>query len=134
MHDNYDDLQQSYGRCLRAGGFIERFYELFLGRHPDIAAMFEKTDFQKQRMALRRGISAAISHAAGSGLAKRTVEQMAQSHAAEGRVPVRPELYGYWIDSLIIAVREFDRQADETLLRRWREAMAVVTRDFAARY
>lgn len=55
MADSYDDLQQSYGRCLRGKNFIERFYEIFLASHPDIAPMFAATDFQKQRMALRRG-------------------------------------------------------------------------------
>ena len=30
MADSYDDLQQSYGRCLRGKNFIERFYEIFL--------------------------------------------------------------------------------------------------------
>ena len=60
MADNYDDLQQSYGRCLRGKNFIERFYEIFLASHPDIAPMFAETDFQKQRMALRRGISGGL--------------------------------------------------------------------------
>lgn len=134
MQDTYDDLQQSYGRCLRAGGFIERFYDIFLSSHPDIGPMFAKTDFQQQRMALRRGISAAISHAAGSSLSRRTVEQMAQSHSSKGRTPVRPDLYPYWIDSLIAAVQEFDAQANPALLRRWREAMGMVTKDFSARF
>ena len=70
MKDQYDDLQQSYGRCLRAGGFIERFYEIFLASHDQIELAFSSTDFQKQRLALRRGISIAISHAAGSYLSK----------------------------------------------------------------
>ena len=72
MSDQYEDLQQSYGRCLRDKRFIERFYEVFMASHPAIAPMFADTDFSKQRMALRRGISVAILHAAGSGLSRRT--------------------------------------------------------------
>ena len=66
MSDKYEDLQQSYGRCLRDKQFIERFYERFTASHPAIAPLFARTDFSRQRMALRRGISVAIFHAAGS--------------------------------------------------------------------
>lgn len=134
MSSNYDDLQQSYGRCLREKNFIERFYEIFLASHPAIAPMFAETDFQKQRMALRRGISAAISHAAGSSLTKRTVEQMADVHSREGHAPVAPELYGYWVESLVQAVGETDPEASSHLLERWRQGMSVVTDTFISRY
>src|SRR5512139_312474 len=134
MSSNYDDLQQSYGRCLREKNFIERFYEIFLASHPDIAPMFAATDFQKQRMALRRGISAAISHAAGSSLTKRTIRQMADVHSREGHAPVAPELYRYWVESLVQAVGETDPEASSQLLERWRQGMSVVTDTFIGSY
>ena len=130
MSINYDDLQQSYGRCLRGKNFIERFYEIFLASHPDIAPMFAETDFQKQRMALRRGISAAISHAGGSTLTKRTVDQMADTHSRRGHAPVPPELYRNWVDSLAQAVSEMDPEATPQLIARWRQGMGVVVDTF----
>jgi hemoglobin-like flavoprotein len=130
MSDHYDDLQQSYGRCLREKNFIERFYEIFLSSHPDIAPMFAETDFQKQRMALRRGISAAISHAAGSSLARRTIDQMADAHSRTGHAPVPPQLYPYWLNSLLQAVSETDPAANPQLIERWRQGMTVVTDTF----
>lgn len=134
MADHYDDLQASYGRCLRGGGFIERFYEIFLASHPEVAAMFEKTDFRQQRLALRRGISIAISHAAGMAMVQRSVGEMAQVHSRKGRTPVRPSLYGHWIDSLLAAVREKDPEATPALIERWRGAMGAVVGTFTARY
>lgn len=53
--------------------------------HPDIKPMFEKTDFNTQRLALRRGISAAIEPVSGSRLTERTVKQMAEVHSRNGR-------------------------------------------------
>ncbi|NCT68594.1 MAG: globin [Rhodanobacteraceae bacterium] len=134
MADHYDDLQASYGRCLRAGGFIERFYEIFLASHADIAPMFEKTDFRQQQIALRRGISIAISHAAGMAMVQRSVKEMGQVHSRKGRTPVRPSLYGYWIDSLVAAVREFDPEANPALLERWRKGMGMVVASFTEQY
>lgn len=134
MTDQYEDLQQSYGRCLRDKHFIERFYEVFMTSHPAIAPMFAHTDFSKQRMALRRGISVAILHAAGSGLSRRTTEQMADVHACHGRAPVDPALYPYWIDSLLQVIEATDDEATPELLARWRTAMGVVCDTFSRRY
>ena len=134
MADQYEDLQQSYGRCLRNKRFIEWFYEVFMASHPAIAPMFVNTDFGAQRMALRRGISVAILHAAGSGLSRRTTEQMADVHAAHGRAPVDPALYPYWIDSLLTVIAETDDEATPALLARWRTAMGVVCATFTERY
>lgn len=134
MSDQYDDLQQSYGRCLREKNFIERFYEIFLDSHPEIRPMFEKTDFQKQRMALRRGISAAITHAAGSSLSKSTVDKMSHIHSRHGHAPVRPDLYPYWVDSLMKAVEETDPQITPELSARWRKGMKVVIDTFVKDY
>lgn len=132
--DNFDDLQASYGRCLRERDFINRFYDVFLESHPAIAPMFEKTEFRTQRLALRRGISVAISYAAGSSLASRTFEQMADVHARNGRVPVAPDLYRYWIDSLLTVIGEVDPEMSPKLEQRWRMAMNKVTDAFVERY
>jgi hemoglobin-like flavoprotein len=130
MSDTFDDLQQSYGRCLREKNFIERFYEIFLASDPRIAPMFQNTDMAAQRFALRRGISVAISHAAGSSLAKNTVDKMADVHSRKGHAPVPPDMYRFWIDSLIQAVAETDPQVTPPLLARWRTGMDIVIKTF----
>lgn len=134
MQDQFHDLQQSYGRCLRERGFIERFYEIFLASHPDIPPMFANTDFQKQRLALRRGISIAISHAAGGSLVRQSMNRMADVHSRQGHAPVAPHYYGLWVDSLVQAVSELDPRYSEALGRRWRLGMAVVVDTFTGRY
>lgn len=134
MVDQYEDLQRSYGRCLRDKAFIGRFYDVLLESHPDIAPLFAETDFNRQRMAMRRGISAAIFHAAGSTLTRRTVEQMADAHSRRGRCPVDPALYPYWIDSLVTVIEATDPEMDEQLSMRWRQAMGVVCDTFTERH
>jgi len=130
MTDSYDDLQASYGRCLRQGHFIERFYRRFMDSHPDIPPLFAGTDFSRQNLALRRGISSAIAHAAGSRLAERTMLAMAQVHGSRGRAPVPPGLYPYWVDSLVAAVAETDPEFTPRLGLRWRQAMETTTAFF----
>ena len=96
--------------------------------------LFATTDMGRQRLALRRGISVAIFHAAGSPLSRRATAEMACVHARRGRAPVDPALYPYWIESLLKVVAEADPEADEALLARWRQAMEVVCRTFERHY
>lgn len=133
MSDPYNDLQQSYGRCLRDKHFIDRFYQVLMASNAEVAAMFVHTDFAKQRLALRRGISVAIFRAAGSSVVRRTTEHMADVHGMAGRCPVAAHLYVHWIDSLIKVIAETDRESDAALLMRWRQAMRVVIDTFISR-
>ena len=134
MTDSYDDLQQSYGRCLRDRHFIDRFYEVLMASHPEIPPLFAHTDMFRQRLALRRGISIAILHAAGSALATRSVEKMADVHGSGGRAPVPPHFHACWLESLIEVIAETDPEADTMLLVRWRQAMGTVIDAFTRRY
>jgi hemoglobin-like flavoprotein len=134
VNPNYDDLQVSYGRCLRNPRFIERFYEILLAADPGIAPLFAHTDFRQQRLALRRGISIAISWAAGSGIVRRSMAEMMDVHARHGRAPVAPRFYACWVDSLLQAIGESDPQLTPALAARWREAMGKVVAAFSERY
>ena len=96
--------------------------------------MFEETDFEVYRVALRRGISMSIWYAAGSALSHELTDRIAVNHSRSGRTPVAPHLYPYWVDSLVQAVEEMDPKATPQLLERWREAMEGVTAAFAERY
>lgn len=131
--DPYADLHQSYGRCLRDKAFIGRFYEVFLASNPDVPALFAHTDFNKQRMALRKGITMAIFHAGGSRVVDRGIEEMGAVHARDGRCPVPAALYRDWIASLLQVVEQTDPEASPALMARWREAMGVVVETFTAR-
>lgn len=85
-------------------------------------------------MALRRGISSAIAHAGGSTLARRTMAEMAKAHARDGRAPVPPLLYPYWVESLLKAIAEYDPEYSPALAERWRTAMNRTVGFFAEQY
>jgi len=132
--DNYDDLHQSYGRCLQSGPFIDRFYEIFLQSHPDVANAFANTDFDRQRRLLRRTLTNSIMFAAGSSIVSQEVNAMADVHSQRGKAPVPPHLYGHWLSSLLAAVREHDPQITPALESRWEQAMGRIIEHFTDRY
>ncbi|MCC5857549.1 MAG: globin [Ectothiorhodospiraceae bacterium] len=134
MSDSYNDVVQSYGRCLRDKGFIDRFYQILMSRDSEIRAAFSGTDFGRQRRALRRGISTALMFAAGNDFVREGVDAMAEVHSRRGRAPVEPRLYALWLDSLVDAIAETESRFNPQLEQRWREAMSVVIRYFSERY
>ncbi len=40
-----EEVQGSYGRCLKQKGFITRFYELLMEKDPRMPKMFEGTNW-----------------------------------------------------------------------------------------
>lgn len=134
MQDDFTDVQNSYGRCLRNTTFIERFYEILMDSHPDMRPAFARTDMGRQRHALRRGISNAILFGGGHDLVRGTVETVADLHSRKGRAPVPPNLYPYWMDSLIQAVSEHDPRFSPELETRWRQAIKPLIELFIERY
>ena len=46
-------FNDSLDRCLRRGGFFERFYELFLASSAEVRDKFLGTDFRRQRRMLQ---------------------------------------------------------------------------------
>lgn len=134
MRNNYDDLKNSYGRCLTEPDFFHRFCERLLASHPSVRRMFAETDFEAQRNALRSSISAAIWHASGHPLSAKLVDGIAAAHSRAGRAPVPPHLHRYWVESLLQTIAEVDPKITPRLLERWREAMDGVILHFAQRY
>lgn len=134
MADQFRDIHQSYGRCLRSRDFLERFYTLLLDSSEEIRPIFATTDFGQQRRALRRGITTAILFASGSDIVSREVERMAEVHSRRGRAPVRPPLYEYWLNTLVQTVRERDPQITPALEQRWQQAMRPIIDHFRRAY
>jgi hemoglobin-like flavoprotein len=134
MKDEFTDVQNSYGRCLRNARFIERFYEILMDSHPAMRPAFARTDMGQQRRALRREISYAILYGGGYDLVRGTVESVAEMHSRKGRAPVPPNLYPYWLDSLIQAIRENDPRITPELEARWRQAISPLIETFTQRY
>lgn len=132
--NNYSDVLSSYGRCLLKRGFIERFYDIFMASDDSIRALFARTDMSKQYLALRRGISTAISYAEGSGIVGGTMDEMAQVHSRKGRVPIQPHLYRHWLESILKAVREYDPAANARLMQRWEQALTPAVNRFIDMY
>lgn len=109
----------SYGHCCSKPEFFETFYEIFLSKSPKIGEMFKNTKMTAQKEALRNGITFLISYAKGSKIAENKVNQLGESHKRD-RLNVNPNMYPYWVDALMEAVKKTDSKHDAETEAAWR--------------
>lgn len=116
-------VQASYGRALWDLDFLDNFYEIFLGSHPEIKPKFANTDFIKQKDLLRHGLMSVLMFAEGQQSARSCLERIRDSHS-RGKMGINPDLYPHWIESLMRAVAKSDPKFNQTLEANWRKVIA----------
>jgi hemoglobin-like flavoprotein len=112
FHDSLD-------RCRRDAGFIDHFYNLFIGSGPDVAAKFADTDFRRQKRVLMASLYALMLAAEGHPEGGVHLRRIATLHDREHH-DVRPELYDRWLDALIQAVGDCDPRFSCETEQAWR--------------
>lgn len=131
--ETLEHVRSSFSRCILAEGFIDRFYELFLASHPEIAPKFAKTNFDKQKGLLVQGILYSIQLADGNKAGESGLTPIRKSHNRK-RLNIEPRFYRYWVDSLVRAVSEKDYKYSYTLENHWRDALKPVVEFMTAGY
>lgn len=124
MQATIDRVHQSYGRALMNPKLIERFYKIFMDSSPQIRAKFVDTDFDTQYELLNQGISMAILFPMENVIAKQAISRLQTRHNRDN-LDINPQLYGYWVDSLMLTLEESDPQFDEDLEQDWRQLLQV---------
>lgn len=126
-------VKESFSRCCVNPKFLDRFYEIFLASHPAIAPLFQRTDFAKQKMALRSGLAMMVMHTEGNKIGTQGLDRIGQSHSRK-HMNIDPALYQYWIESLIKTVKECDPQCDAKLEGEWRQALKAGASYISSQY
>ncbi len=123
----FDRVQASFARCLVHPRFFDRFYEIFVVSHPAIQPMFANTDMTRQHQLLRHGLMSALRFAQSEKnlMAKVCIDRIRESHGRT-RLAISPELYPFWLNSLVKAVAECDPGFCPMLEREWRDVLQPV--------
>lgn len=125
-----DLLHHSYKRCLKRPGFLERFYEIFVGSSEEVAAKFAHTDFRKQVRVLKLSLYMLMS---SSITPLPELTRIAEAHSKR-QLDIPPELYDLWLDCLLQAVREFDPKWNQEIDAAWRQVLTTGIQFMKSRY
>src|SRR5262245_39088487 len=119
MTAQFDQIIASYHRARETGRLFDSFYDIFLGKSPEIPLMFARTDFPHQKLMLRESILDLLVFAqTGSGQAD--IQKLGEQHR---QLKVTASHYKLWLDALCDALREHDPQFSPELEQMWRDSM-----------
>ncbi len=127
------EVKQSYGRACLKPEFFDRFYDIFFQSNPSLKPMFAKTDFKKQKESLRTGVAMLLAHVEGKPIGTMTLDRIGMSHSKK-KMNISPNLYQYWIDSLVKAAKECDPKFTTDLELRWQKVCRAGVDYIAAKY
>jgi hemoglobin-like flavoprotein len=119
-----DVVDRSLQRCLCSGPrFLDLFYEKFMAASPAVREKFSRTDFVRQKRALRASLWMMLMAAEDeAGGPERYLALLADVHGARG---IGAELYDLWLDSLLATVEECDPQHAPEVRDAWEQVMMV---------
>lgn len=115
-----DLVFQSYGRACNNPSFFEEFYSAFMGKSPEIRAMFVNTNMESQRGLLRSGVLWLIMHARGMSDTK--IRALGDSHSKK-KMDINPMYYGFWLDALVETLQRYDPDFNSELELTWRNTL-----------
>jgi hypothetical protein len=115
-------FHDSLERCRQGGGFLDRFYDLFVQSSEEVAAKFRETDFRRQKRVLMASLYSMMLSGEGHPEGLAHLRRIAILHDREHHA-IRPELYDLWLDSLIRAVGECDPEFAPEIERVWRKLL-----------
>lgn len=127
----FDD---SLRRCDASKGFFDAFYEKFLASSPKVKEKFAKTNFVRQKRALRASLHLMLLAAEDEKKGpQHYLADLAARHS-RAQLNVGAELYDLWLDSLLAAVRDRDPEFGPEIERAWEQVMMVGIDYLLSRY
>ncbi len=124
-HATLDIFDRSLLRCEARWDFFDRFYERFLASSPDVRAKFARTDFVRQKRALRASLHHLLLAAEDEDRGPDAyLRDVAHRHGA-GQLDIGAKLYDLWLDSLLATVSECDPEFSPEVEKAWEAVMMV---------
>ena len=124
IKEKVKNVQISFGRCTVNPDFMKDFYDEFLASHPSVQDYFKNTDMQAQRALLKNGLTYLIMFANGSAMAKGKMERLGESHD-KNHMNINPQLYKYWVNSLLKVIKIHDKKMTKELFDAWKEVILI---------
>ncbi len=124
---------ESLQRCQASAEFIPTFYRRFLDSSDEVRFRFRNTDFDRQNAMLLRSLELAAAATQGDPAGLRELNERAESHDRY-HLKVKPELYDYWLEAIIVTAGEFDPEWSAQIESSWRRILGLVIHHMTSRY
>ena len=114
----------SFLRSKQSLDFASDFYRNLFFLSPKIKKYFVNTDFEHQDKALIRGLEFLMGFFDGNNAhARQQVLRIAHTHSKQN-LNIHPHDYYYWIEALVMTVRDHDHLWYDDMEYYWREVIS----------
>ena len=123
--EKIDTFRASLKRCLADDGFLNSFYEAFVGSSEEVREKFKNTDMKRQVQMLEDSLyvlAVAVQGGPGSP-ARGALSGIARKHS-HAELDIQPGLYDLWLSALIQTVEKFDSDYSAEIEAAWRDTLA----------
>ena len=117
-------FNDSFERCKSNPEFLDYFYKIFMDSDDEIKQKFEHTDFKKQKASVVHSIYVLMS-LVGNTANNSELEDMDRVAKLHDRahLDVGPHLYDRFLESILAAVKKYDRRYDGEIENAWQKMM-----------
>jgi hemoglobin-like flavoprotein len=102
--------------------FAERFYDFLLHADPRINALFQQTDFTRQKELFLHGLLSLLDYAEGTASGQMAIKRLGELHSRR-RMNIAPDMFIIWVDCLMKTLAELDPEFSPQLEAEWRHAV-----------
>ena len=113
----------SYERAAARPEFFSSFYKNFFAACPEAPPMFAKTDFDRQHKLLQHAIGLLLIFPKHVQEEPGVLSRLARRHGRKD-LNIPPALYGPFVESLILTLRQCDTQFSAPTEAAWRATLA----------
>jgi hemoglobin-like flavoprotein len=130
-----DLFRGSLKRCLAVPGFLDDFYDRFVGSSEEVREKFRGVDMKHQVQMLENSlfVVAVAVQGAERSPARSALPRLAERHSRRD-LDIRPGLYDLWIGCLVEAARTHDPQFSPEIESSWRETLTFGADHMRERY
>ena len=125
--------KESLARCLKDAAFLDRFYDGFLASSPEVRAKLQHMNRSYQIVMLKSSLHIMMAMTSGGMGQQQAMIDLAEVHSRRAR-DIKPELYAFWLEAMIDAVRKTDPAFGPEVEQAWRVALQPGIDYMIARY
>lgn len=107
-------VRDSLTRAMTSKLFSKTFYENLFFLNPKIKDYFQDTDWKKQEVALIKGVQHLIGFFSDTSdeIHHKNIVRLGETHSHKN-LNIHPHNYYYWIDAMIMTLKELDSKWDD---------------------
>lgn len=117
-------VRDSFDRAMKSTGFIDQFYNNLFFLKPEIEEYFKQTKWKHQKIAIEKGITHLLGFLENDPqqIHHKNILRLSETHS-KTNLNIHPHNYYYWIDAMIMTLKEFDPNWDSSLEYYTRECL-----------